>query len=62
MTRIGVCLEDDDLKLFRQNLRKHNLKLSPVLNALVQLFNNKFEGEIDGKIQSVCDPLALRDL
>ena len=62
MTRIGVCIEDSDLKQFRALLRKHNLKLSPVLNALVVLFNQKLEGEIDGKVTRVDDPLAVRDL
>lgn len=44
--RIGISVDKEVLKKFRENMRKHRLSLSAVVEALMVYFNEKVEGEL----------------
>lgn len=41
--RIGVTVDDDALKKFREILKKLQLDISPVINEMIKDFNSKEE-------------------
>jgi len=44
--RIGISVDKEVLRKFRENMRKHKLSLSAVVEALMVYFNSEVEGKL----------------
>lgn len=60
--RIGVSIDEGILNRFRKSMNDNSLSLSPVIEALVELYLDKLEAEIDKPNQVVSDQDSIEDL
>lgn len=60
--RIGVSIEETTLNRFRRSMNEHGLSLSPVIEALVELYLDKLEAGIDNTNQITSDQNSIEDL